>query len=159
MMPVKLRSFEAKRYLIFKPISYYKLSEGTQLFSSPNCTKFYNIDSDKISEFLFGKYDIFTTRSERSTYLLARAENSDVMVTCFIKMAVLLFTKGFSYFTSIKPDSTSSSEKKIISWYFFMSKLKCLVHGLSYRAGVLCIRCSSNMFKFVLYLNTRSLSL
>ena len=78
MMPVKLRSFEAKRYLIFKPISYYKLSEGTQLFSSPNCTKFYNIDSDKISEFLFGKYDIFTTRSERSTYLLARADNSDV---------------------------------------------------------------------------------
>ena len=159
MMPVKLRSFEAKRYLIFKPISYYKLSEGTQLFSSPNCTKFYNIDSDKISEFLFGKYDIFTTRSERSTYLLARAENSDVMVTCFIKMAVLFFTKGFSYFASIKPDSTLGSEKKIISWYFFMSKLKCLVHGLSYRAGVLCIRCSSNMFKFVLYLNTRSLSL
>ena len=86
-------------------------------------------------------------------------DNNDVMVTCFIKMAVLLFTKGFSYFTSIKPDSTLSSEKKIISWYFFMSKLKCLVHGLSYRAGVLCIRCSSNMFKFVLYLNTRSLSL
>ena len=86
-------------------------------------------------------------------------DNNDVMVTCFIKMAVLFFTKGFSYFTSIKPDSTLSSEKKIISWYFFMSKLKCLVHGLSYRAGVLCIRCSSNMFKFVLYLNTRSLSL
>ena len=79
-------------------------------------------------------------------------DNNDVMVTCFIKMAVLSFTKGFSYFTSIKPDSTLSSEKKIISWYFFMSKLKCLVHGLSYRAGVLCIRCSSNMF-------TRSLSL
>ena len=86
-------------------------------------------------------------------------DNNDVMVTCFIKMTVLLFTKGFSYFTNIKPDSTLSSEKKIISWYFFMSKLKCLVHGLSYRAGVLCIRCSSNMFKFVLYLNTRSLSL
>ena len=82
MLPVKLRSFEAKRYLIIKPISYYKLSEGTQLFSSLNCTRFYNIDSDKISEFLFGKYDIFTTRSERSTYLLALADNSDVMVTC-----------------------------------------------------------------------------
>ena len=86
-------------------------------------------------------------------------DNNDVMVTCFIKMAVLFFTKGFSYFASIKPDSTLGSEKKIISWYFFTSKLKCLVHGLSYRAGVLCIRCSSNMFKFVLYLNTRSLSL
>ena len=149
MLPVKLRSFEAKRYLIIKPISYYKLSEGTQLFSSLNCTKFYNIDSDKISEFLFGKYDIFTTRSERSTYLLARADNSDVMVTCFIKMAVFLFTKGIFYITNIKTDSTLSSEKKDNFQVFIYVKIKvfcpraelpcrCLVHSVFFKYVLNC---------------------
>ena len=51
-------------------------------------------------------------------------DNNDVMVTCFIKMAVLLFTKGFSYFTSIKPDSTLSSEKKNYFVVFFYVKIK-----------------------------------
>ena len=35
-----------------------------------------------------------TTRGERSSYLFARADKNDVMVTRFSKMAVLLFTKG-----------------------------------------------------------------
>ena len=35
-----------------------------------------------------------------------------------------LFTKGCFYITNIKPDSALSSEEKIISWYFFLSKLK-----------------------------------
>ena len=59
-------------------------------------TKFYYIDSDEISEFLYRKHDIFTTCSERSTYFLALADND--------------------------------------------------VYGLSYCAGVSCIRCSLNMF-------------
>ena len=70
LLPVKLRSFKAERYLIFKPMSHWKLSERTQL-SSPTCTKFCDMDIDEISELYF--------------------------------------------------------------WYIFMSKLKCLVHGLSYR--------------------------
>ena len=71
MMPVKLRSLEAQRYFIFKPMSRLKLSERTQLFSLPTCPKFYDIDINEIPEFLFRKHDIFTTRCERSTYLLS----------------------------------------------------------------------------------------
>ena len=70
LLPVKQRSFKAERYLIFKPMSHWKLLERTQL-SSPTCTKFCDMDIDEISELYF--------------------------------------------------------------WYIFMSKLKCLVHGLSYR--------------------------
>ena len=65
-------------------------------FFTAQSTKFYYIDSDEISEFLYRKHDIFTTCSERSTYFLARADND--------------------------------------------------VYGLSYCAGVSCIRCSLNMF-------------
>ena len=82
--------------MIFKPMSHWKLSERTQLFSSPTCLKFYDIYIyiDEIPEFLFRKHDIFTTRGERSPYLFALADKNDVMVTRFSKMAVLLFTKG-----------------------------------------------------------------
>ena len=72
----------------------WKLSERTQLFSSPSCPKFYDIDINEITEFLFRKHDIFTTRGESSTDLFERADKNDVMVTRFSKMAVLLFTKG-----------------------------------------------------------------
>ena len=81
-------------------MSHWKLSERTQLFSSPTCLKFYDIYIyiyvyiDEIPEFLFRKHDIFTTRGERSPYLFARADKNDIMVTRFSKMAVLLFTKG-----------------------------------------------------------------
>ena len=85
-------------------MSHWKLSERTQLFSSPTCLKFYDIYIyilyiDEIPEFLSRKHDIFTTRGERSTYLFALADKNDVMVTRFSKMAVLLFTKGsFLYY-------------------------------------------------------------
>ena len=99
MMPAKLRSPEAQRYFIFKPMSHWKLSERTQLFSSPTCPKFYDIDIGEITELLLRKHDIFTTRGECSTYLFERADKNDVMVTRFSKMAVLLFTKGsFLYY-------------------------------------------------------------
>ena len=53
---------------------------------------------DEIPEFLSRKH-IFTTRGERSTYLFARADKNDVMVTRFNKLAVLPFTKGsFLYY-------------------------------------------------------------
>ena len=64
IMPMELRSFKAKRYLIFKPMSHLKLSERTQLFSSPSYTKFCDMDIDEIPEFLF-----------------ARADKNDLMVT------------------------------------------------------------------------------
>ena len=63
LLPVKLRSFKAERYLIFKPMSHWKLSERTQL-SSPTCTKFCDMDIDEISEFLF-----------------ARAHKNDLLIT------------------------------------------------------------------------------
>ena len=62
-------------------------------------SKVYDIDIDEITELLFRKHDILTTRGERSTYLFERADKNDVMVTRFSKMAVLLFTKGsFLYY-------------------------------------------------------------
>ena len=57
-------------------------------------SKVYDIDIDEITELLFRKHDILTTRGERSTYLFERADKNDVMVTRFSKMAILLFTKG-----------------------------------------------------------------
>ena len=80
-------------------MSHWKLSERTQLFSSPTCPKFYDIDIGEITELLLRKHDIFTTLGECSTYLFERADKNDVMVTRFSKMAVLLFTKGsFLYY-------------------------------------------------------------
>ena len=127
MMPVKLRSLEAQRYFIFKPMSRLKLSERTQLFSSPTCPKFYDI------------YRWNTRISVSKTWYLYHALwtfhlslISDVMVTRFSKMAVLLFTKGSFLYYEHQVDSTLSSEEKFISWLIFMSKLRGPVHGLSY---------------------------
>ena len=50
-----------------KVLHLWKLSERTQLFSSPSCPKFYDIDINEITVFLFRKHDIFTTRGESST--------------------------------------------------------------------------------------------
>ena len=131
-MPVKLRSLEAQRYFIFKPMSRLKLSERTQLFSSPTCPKFYEIDIDKITELLFRKHDIFTTRGERSTYLFERADKNDVMVTRFSKMAVLLFTKGSFLYYEHQVWFNLKFRGKIYFVIIFMSKLRGPVHGLSY---------------------------
>ena len=90
-------------------MSHWKLSERTQLFSSLSCTKFYCIDIDEIPEFLFRKHNIFTKRGERSTYLFACADK-----TRFGKMAVYFSRRAFLYITSIKPDSTLSSDEKFI---------------------------------------------
>ena len=96
-------------------MSYWKLSERTQLFSSSSGTKLYDIDIDEISEFLFRKHNIFTKHGERSAYLFAHADGNDIMATRFTKMAVSLFTKGFFCIMNIKPGSTLSSLEKIIS--------------------------------------------
>ena len=143
MMPVKLRSFEAQRYFIFKPMSHWKLSERTQLFSSPTCPKFYDIDIDEITELLFRKHDIFTTRGERSTYLFERADKNDVMVTRFSKMAVLLFTKGSFLYYEHQVWFSFKFRGKIYFVIIFNVKIKGSCPLAELPAGVMCIRCSS----------------
>ena len=125
-------------------MSHWKLSERTQLFSSPSCTKFYCIDIDEIPEFLFRKRNIFTKRGERSTYLFACADK-----TRFGKMAVYFSRRGFSsYITSIKPDSTLSSGKKIYFVIIFYVKIK-----VSCPRAKLPCRCHVHLVFFVYILN------
>ena len=143
MMPVKLRSLEAQRYFIFKPMSHWKLSERTQLFSSPTCPQFYDIDIDEITELLFRKNDIFTTRGERSTYLFERADKNDVTVTRFSKMAVLLFTKGSFLYYEHQVWFSFKFRGKIYFVIIFNVKIKGSCPLAELPAGVMCIRCSS----------------
>ena len=94
--------------MIFKPLSDWKLSERTQLFTSPTCTKFFDIDINEISEFLF-----------------ARADKNDLLVT---------FHEGlFLYYEHRSWLGLKFRGKKLFRVPFFMSKLKRLVYGLSYR--------------------------
>ena len=80
-------------------MSYWKLSERTQLFSSSSCTKLYDIDIDEISEFLFRKHNIFTKHGERSAYLFAHADENDIMATRFTKNGGFTFHEGlFLYY-------------------------------------------------------------
>ena len=143
MMPAKLRSPEAQRYFIFKPMSHWKLSERTQLFSSPTCPKFYDIDIGEITELLLRKHDIFTTRGECSTYLFERADKNDVMVTRFSKMAVLLFTKGSFLYYEHQVWFSFKFRGKIYFVIIFNVKIKGSCPLAELPAGVMCIRCSS----------------
>ena len=143
MMPVKLRSFEAQRYFIFTPMSHWKLSKRTQLFSSPTFPKFYYIDIDEITELLFRKHDIFTTRGERSTYLFERADKNDVMVTRFSKMAVLLFTKGSFLYYEYQVWFSLKFRGKVYFVIIFDVKIKGSCPWAELPADVMCIQCSS----------------
>ena len=88
-------------------MSHWKLSERTQL-SSPTCIKFCDMDIDEISEFLF-----------------ARAHKNDLLIT---------FHEGlFLYYEHQAWLSPKFGGKNYFVIYIFMSKLKCFVHGLSYR--------------------------
>ena len=101
---------------------------------------------DEIPEFLSRKHDIFTTRGERSTYLFARADKNDVMVTCFSKMAVLLFTKGSLLYYERQVWFNLKFRGKIYFAVIFYVKIKGSCPRAELPAGVLCIRCSSCIF-------------
>ena len=62
----------------------------------------------------------------------ACADKNDVMVTCFSKMAVLLFTKGSFLYYEHQVWFNLKFRGKIYFVIIFMSKLRGPVHGLSY---------------------------
>ena len=124
----------------------WKLSERTQLFSSPSCPKFYDIDINEITEFLFRKHDIFTTRGESSTYLFERADKNDVMVTRFNKLAVLPFTKGSFLYYEHQIWFNLKFRGKINFVIIFYVKIKGSCPRAELPTGVMCIRCSLYIF-------------
>ena len=79
-------------------MSHLKLSERTQLFSSPSCTKFCDMDIDEIP-WPHGNF------SRRAVFILRTSSLTLPLV----------------------------QRKKLFRGIFFMSKLKRLVHDLSYR--------------------------
>ena len=124
-------------------IHLWKLSERTQRFSSPSCPKFYDIDINEITEFLFRKHDIFTTRGESSTDLFERADKNDVMVTRFSKMAVLLFTKGSFLYYEYQVWFSLKFRGKVYFVIIFDVKIKGSCPWAELPADVMCIQCSS----------------
>ena len=137
-------------------MSHWKLSERTQLFSSPTCLKLYDIYIDEIPEFLFRKHDIFTTRGERSTYLFPRADKNDIMVTRFTKVAVLLFTKGSILYYEHQVWFNLKFRGKTYFVVIFYVKIKGSCPRAELPAGVLCIRCSSYIYFLIVFdLNER----
>ena len=101
---------------------------------------------DEIPEFLSRKHDIFTTRGERSTYLFARADKNDVMVTRFSKLAVLPFTKGSFLYYEHQIWFNLKFRGKINFVIIFYVKIKGSCPQAELPTGVMCIRCSLYIF-------------
>ena len=101
---------------------------------------------DEIPEFLSRKHDIFTTRGERSTYVFARADKNDVMVTRFNKLAVLPFTKGSFLYYEHQIWFNLKFRGKINFVIIFYVKIKGSCPRAELPTGVMCIRCSLYIF-------------